>query len=120
MISGKMKSENDEAHSGASLSGRPEKPGFEAAEQLRIVLVGHEGRMGRMLRQRLEAAGHEVRGVDRPSCDGELKLNLDALAMAVQGHDIDLISVPVSAMEHLVGLLASLLLQDQLLMGITS
>lgn len=89
-------------------------------QHFRIVLIGHNGKMGRMLRDRLHQAGHSVLGIDRVLRDGTPVMDEEAMASAVAQGDIILLSVPVTALEALMGMLGPMLKSEQLLMDITS
>lgn len=80
---------------------------------MKIAIVGHEGRMGRLLVSRLGAAGCEVAGVDRP-------LSPAVLRPALAGADVVLLCVPVEAMSEVLTLVGPLLATGQVLADITS
>ena len=78
-----------------------------------IALVGHTGRMGRMLMETWTAAGYEVTGVDaRPG----RAIPADDVTRA----DIVMLAVPAGAICDVMGRLAPCLRHEQLVMDITS
>lgn len=80
---------------------------------LTIALVGHTGRMGRMLMETWSAAGCEVIGIDcRPGCGVRQK--------DISRARVVLLAVPVGALCEVMGRLAPCLRPEQLLMDITS
>lgn len=80
---------------------------------LSVALVGHTGRMGRMLMKTWSAAGCEVTGIDcRP---GRAVRQKD-----VSGARVVMLAVPVGALCEVMGRLAPCLRPEQLLMDITS
>ena len=84
-----------------------------SSESLTIALVGHTGRMGRMLMETWTAAGCEVLGIDcRPGRD----VPGDALARA----QVVMLAIPVGALCDVMNRIAPLMRADQLLMDITS
>lgn len=92
----------------------------QSDQGLKITLVGHNGKMGKMLQERLRMAGHSVHGIDRVARDGKMKMDEAALASAVAQADVVLLSVPVTVLEALSGVLGPMLEPGQLLMDITS
>ncbi|WP_461209743.1 prephenate dehydrogenase/arogenate dehydrogenase family protein [Desulfocurvus sp. DL9XJH121] len=78
-----------------------------------MVIVGSEGRMGRMLGARAEAAGLAVRGVDRP-------LTPESVARAVRGADLVLLAVPAEVLGEVADLCASAMEPGQVLADICS
>lgn len=78
-----------------------------------IALVGHTGKMGRMLMETWNTAGYEVIGLDcRPGC----AVPQNEIARA----DVVVLAVPVGALCDLLGRLGPMLAPGQLLMDITS
>lgn len=78
-----------------------------------ILIVGAEGRMGRLIAERAAQAGIRVRGVDRP-------LTPDALADGARGADMVLLCVPVGALAEVSRLCARAMGDDQILADICS
>lgn len=78
-----------------------------------ILIVGSEGRMGRLFMQRGEAAGFAMRGVDRP-------LTPAVLAEAAVGVDLVLLAVPASAMPDVARMCAGVMTAPQIMADICS
>lgn len=78
-----------------------------------IALVGHTGRMGRMLMKTWTTAGYEVIGVDA-------KPGRAIPANDVSRADIVMLAIPVGALCDVMGRLAPCLRPEQLVMDITS
>ncbi|MDR1945822.1 MAG: prephenate dehydrogenase/arogenate dehydrogenase family protein [Desulfovibrio sp.] len=86
-----------------------------------IAVIGHKGRMGAMLAQRLGAAGHRVFGADRElRADGRRVLARDELAAVLGGSAYVLLAVPVTAVSEVLELAAPYLDPGQLLFDIAS
>jgi prephenate dehydrogenase len=86
-----------------------------------IAVIGHKGRMGAMLAQRLGAAGHAVTGVDRTQRAGNPPaLDPDELARALNASDFVLLAVPVTALPEVLNLAAPCLSPEQVLFDIAS
>lgn len=119
------------------MNGRNTVPDADAPDarvpKLSIALIGHRGRMGRMLLRHWRKAGHDVRGADRgsgnnraarpdPSGHGETAnaIARTALVKAVREADAVALCVPAGVLPALLGDLAPLLTPRQLLFDITS
>lgn len=94
------------------MSAEPEE--FVAAEPpAKTVIVGCQGRMGKMLSQRARAAGLEVSGVDQP-------LEPNAVKSACADATLALLCVPAAHLEETLGKIAPFLAQNAIMADITS
>lgn len=84
-----------------------------SSEPLRIALIGHTGRMGRMLMETWTAAGCEVTGLD---CRPGRAIPSGTIARS----RIVMLAIPVGALCDVMNRIAPALCDDQLLMDITS
>ncbi len=78
-----------------------------------MLIVGAQGRMGRLFAERAARAGLAVRGVDRP-------LTPEALAAGARGADLVLLAVPAGAMPEVSRLAAAAMEPGQILADICS
>lgn len=88
-----------------------------------LVLIGHQGKMGRMLLTRWQQAGYAVHGLDRvpdTTGDGSASLREEDLRRVLPLGKIVLLCVPVGAVEETMQKVGPLLSEEQALMDITS
>ncbi|NJB68262.1 prephenate dehydrogenase [Desulfobaculum xiamenense] len=78
-----------------------------------ILVIGSQGRMGRLFATRAQAAGLGVRGVDRP-------LSPALVAEAARGADLVLLAVPAAAMVDVAVMCAGVMDASQILADICS
>lgn len=78
-----------------------------------ILIVGAQGRMGRLIAERAARAGVAVRGVDRP-------LTPEALAEGARGADLVLLAVPAAAMADVARRCAAVMQPTQIMADICS
>lgn len=90
-------------------------------EGFTIALIGCNGRMGAMLRNRWQQAGFTVTGVDRErNAHGELALDPDDVARAVSGSRVVALAVPAPTLPGVMTLLQPCLEDRQLLTDVCS
>ena len=98
------------------------------AKPVRVCIIGHHGRMGRMFTTLWQQAGHSVVGIDRNAESTEdphinlLQVNIDtqALAAAVIGADVVMLCVPTNALPDVLAVLVPLLQPHQVLADVCS
>lgn len=91
----------------------PSSPSDPASRMQTLVIVGARGGMGQIIAAKSRAAGLTVRPLDRPLTD-------DAIAAAVSGADMVLLSVPVYAMDDVAAKVARFMDGRQILADVGS
>ncbi len=92
-----------------------------ALSPARVVIVGHTGRMGSLLRARFAAAGHGAAGVDRrPGGDGAPVFDPGELRRRIPEGDVVLLCVPVSALRGVLAEVVPHMRPGQILADVTS